>query len=183
MTGLSACGISIFLSAGGVRSVQHHTHQWVATNMPPISEYQQHLLLNTGNWCSYRTQEVHHTVHTPLQTAIIPAPNYNTVSLFLPYKEDSTHGSRWGLKAWTWYNIQWPPYFHMLGDNDVHQCTIASKVYFPHKIVYNYSFTNTSKPYYSVLSIIWDNGGEGKCMDKRNAHDPKHILYWATNKK
>jgi hypothetical protein len=65
----------------------------------------------------------------------------------------------------------------MLWDNDVHQCTITPKVYFPHKIVNNYSFTNTSKPYYGVLSIIWDNGGEGKCMDKRNAHDPKHILY------
>ena len=50
-------------------------------------------------------------------------------------------------------------------------------------MVYNYSFTNTSKPYYSVLLIIRDNGGEGKCMDKRNAHDPKYILYWATNKK
>ena len=65
----------------------------------------------------------------------------------------------------------------MLGYNDVHQCTTAPKVYFPHKIVYNYSFTNTSKPYYSVLSIIWDDGGEEKCMDKRNAHDPKRIIY------
>jgi hypothetical protein len=40
-------------------------------------------------------------------------------------------------------------------------------MYFSHKIVYNYSFTHTSKPYYSVLSIIWGNGVEGKYMDNR----------------
>jgi hypothetical protein len=50
----------------------------------------------------------------------------------------------------------------MLEDNDGHQCTTAPKVYVPHKTVYNYSFTNTSKPYYSVFSIIWGNSGEGR---------------------
>ena len=62
----------------------------------------------------------------------------------------------------------------MLGDNDVHQCKIAT-IYFSHKRVYNYSFTDTSKPYYSVLSIIRGNGGEWKCMDNREMHMIQNI--------
>jgi hypothetical protein len=59
----------------------------------------------------------------------------------------------------------------------VHLCTIAPKVYFPHKIVYNYSFTKTSKPYYSVLSITWGNGGEERCMGNREMHTIHNIYF------